>query len=203
MNMRQRVVRIQDTGAKFAAWFREQLTKYNMSSDETLIQFCAYWESFKPRWYRCSSGVWTIGYGYTGPRDAVRPEPWSEPYARQILTDQLRGSYRRQAEEALLKCGIRLVDLPITAQWAVISRVHNGGPGSVWLRECKPATWVTRFLAHEPRERVKEAWYTWNKSDGKTSPGLVRRRFAEMRLFWDGEVDYEPQGWRDYYEAHR
>lgn len=194
--------RIQNTRAKFNHWLRGQMTKYGVAADEPLIQFCAYWEGFRPTWYKCSSGVWTIGYGYTGPRDEVRPEPWTEPYARQVLAEQLRGSYRRQAEEALLKCGIRLGDLPVNAQWGVISLCHNAGPGAIYTGH-GPATWAKRLLANEPREEIEEGWYRWNKSGGKISPGLVRRRFGEMRLFWDGVIDYQPEGWRLYYEAHR
>lgn len=190
------------TRARAQKWLRAQLDKYSLSKDQPLLAICEHFESFRSTWYRCTSGTRTIGYGYTGPADTVRPAPWNEEYAREILHLQLRGEYRQEAQSALARCGIDLETLPPQQQYAIISLVHNGGPKAIWTQADGPRTWVRRWIAKAPRAEIEEAYYRFNRSGGEISPGLVRRRFSEMRLFWDGIIDFYPEGWREYYRAN-
>jgi lysozyme len=190
-------------GKRLYAYLRDKLMAQTPDTMEYLLPLVTHFEGYFPNWYKCSSGVDTIGYGHTGSINGLQSPPWSEPYAAEVLSLTLREKYIPAAIEALAKCGIAYDLLQPHQQAAIVSLCYNAGPGSIWMRSGKPASWAAAFKADKSRTEIAAAWYLWNKSGGKVSPGLVRRRFAEMVLFWDMRLDYDPIGWRGYYNERR
>lgn len=126
--------------------------------------------------YHCPVGVWTIGYGATGPGidPGVR---WTQQQCEQRLN------------EDLLRFHSGLVDLwPAIAEWpghqaaALVSWAFNVGLGAV-----KSSTLLAMLRAgQDPQMVVPQQLPRWNKADGAELPGLTRRRAAEVALFQGG-----------------
>jgi len=180
------------------AWIRDRLQAMRPTMNGYLLPLVKHFESFFPTWYKCSSGVATIGYGHTGSVMGLDAAPWTEEYASWVLQRELDALYIPATIEALAKAGIDYSLLSAAQQAAIVSACYNSGPGII-----SNGTWVRLFRSGASRIEVQNAFYKWNKSAGKISPGLVRRRFAEMKLFWEGKLDYDPDGWKDYYDSHR
>lgn len=127
--------------------------------------------------YRDIAGIWTIGYGHTGP-DVVQGLVWTHEKAAAVLVADLG------AREAQLGHWSFLWDVHFNENEfsALVSFIFNvgfdafkGSTAARWLREGKP------------RERVAEALTWWNKAtvNGvlREVTGLTRRRRAEAGLF--------------------
>jgi GH24 family phage-related lysozyme (muramidase) len=126
--------------------------------------------------YLCSAGKPTIGYGHTG------------------LDVQLGRTITQQQAEALLELDLRRFAAGIhdmisssrtlggNQQAALISWAFNVGLGAV-----ETSTLRRRINAGESAVVVvREELPRWNKVEGEVSPGLVRRRAAEVALFAGG-----------------
>jgi GH24 family phage-related lysozyme (muramidase) len=126
--------------------------------------------------YLCSAGKPTIGYGHTG------------------LDVQLGRTITQQQAEALLELDLRRFATGIhdlipssrtlggNQQAALISWAFNVGLGAV-----ETSTLRRRINAGESAVVVvREELPRWNKVEGEVSPGLVRRRAAEVALFAGG-----------------
>ena len=127
------------------------------------------WEGCKTRAYRDGGGVWTIGYGHTGP-DVTAKTVWTQAqcdaaYAIDILP----------RERAVNK----YVKVPLTQNQfdALVSFVYNVGE-----KQFKTSTLVA--LLNDGRyESVPTQLRRWNKDNGVVVPGLVNRRELEIELF--------------------
>jgi GH24 family phage-related lysozyme (muramidase) len=133
-------------------------------------------EGCKLEAYLCPAGVWTIGWGHTGP-EVKKGVRWSQHKADVTLETELR-AVRNQV--------IKL--LPIAHQWtgaqqaAIVSFTYNVGAGAL-----ETSTIRRRLIAGEnPVTVVREELPRWNKGGGDVLPGLVRRRTAEVALFAGG-----------------
>ena len=123
--------------------------------------------------YQCQAGVWTIGYGHTGPE--VRPGlVWTQQQAEQALARELP-IYRSQMLQVL----------PMANRWngnqqaAMTSFVYNLGAGAL-----QGSTMRRRLMAGEdPATVVRQEFPKWVNGGGGPLPGLVRRRAAEVALF--------------------
>jgi lysozyme len=118
--------------------------------------------------YQCPAGVWTIGWGETGPgiKLGVR---WDQAYADHRF--ELALSKRESAVH-------RLVDVPLTDNEfsSLVSFEFNTGAlaGSTLLR---------LLNSGRPRAEVADEFGRWVRVKGRIIPGLVRRRAAERDLF--------------------
>ncbi|MGL5690828.1 MAG: lysozyme [Bacteroidales bacterium] len=120
--------------------------------------------------YKCSAGVWTVGYGHTG----------SEVKAGLKIT-------QRQAEEWLLKDCNRVLEMlrktlrvPLRQNQvdALVSLGFNIGTDA--LRRSTLMILVNR----DPDERgIPDEFDRWVYAGGKMVTGLVRRRKAERMLY--------------------
>jgi GH24 family phage-related lysozyme (muramidase) len=126
--------------------------------------------------YLCPAGKPTIGYGHTG------------------LDVQLGRTITQQQAEALLELDLRRFATGVhdlipssrtlggNQQAALISWAFNVGLGAV-----ETSTLRRRINAGESAVVVvREELPRWNKVEGEVSPGLVRRRAAEVALFAGG-----------------
>ena len=121
--------------------------------------------------YQDSVGVWTIGYGHTGP----------EVKKGMTITQAQADSYLQSDLNKFTNC----VNTYITARLnpnqvgALISWSYNVGCGNL-----QSSTLRRRMNAGEtPNTVAREELPKWVKAGGQTLPGLVRRRNAEVAFF--------------------
>jgi lysozyme len=125
--------------------------------------------------YRCSAGVWTIGWGSTR---NVRPgQTITEAAANERLAFDLR-----HAEAAVKR------HCPPTIRQhqfdALVSFVFNLGA------EAFRYSTLLQMIQRGDLKRAAEEFDRWVHADGKVSVGLARRRAAERKLFeGNGERD--------------
>ena len=126
--------------------------------------------------YKCPAGVWTIGWGHTGP-DAQPGLVWTQQQADVALDAELT-NFRAAAVKLLPM----LPRWPAHQQAALVSFTYNVGTGAL-----EESTLRKRLLAGEdPVTVVREELPRWNKGGGGVLPGLERRRAAEVALFCGG-----------------
>lgn len=119
--------------------------------------------------YRDAAGVWTIGYGHTGP-DVVPGGTITQQEADALL----------QADVNRFASGVEaLVEVPMTQEQfdALVSFAYNIG-----LSAFGQST-LLRLLNAEDYDGAANQFQRWVHGGGKVLPGLVRRREAEAELF--------------------
>ncbi len=125
-------------------------------------------EGLRTRAYRCPAGVWTIGYGSTGPQVkdgmAVSPEQ-AEAILRADLV-RFEAAVRRHALPASQNQYDALVSLAFNIGVAAFAR----------------SSLVRRHVAGDFAGAAAE-FGRWTKSEGRELRGLVRRRAAERELY--------------------
>lgn len=117
--------------------------------------------------YRCPAGVWTCGWGSTGP-DVFPGRAWTQEYAdRRMYMDAAK--FARGALEACPGLeGARLC--------AIADFAYNLGLGA--LR----ASTLRRRVNEGDWEAAKRELMRWVNGGGRVLPGLVLRRSAEAAL---------------------
>lgn len=126
-------------------------------------------EGWRPRRYKCPAGVWTQGWGHTGP--GVDNTAWS-PAKGDVVLDADMAVYAR----GVLALSPNLAKLPPPVLGALADFAFNLG--------------TTRYKASTLRRRVAvEDWRgvahelgKWVHGGGRKLPGLVKRRAAEARV---------------------
>lgn len=117
--------------------------------------------------YKCSAGVWTIGYGHT-----------SGVHSGQVITQAQADAYLRKDLEKFEKYVNDPAYVPITAQLndnqfaALVSFAFNCGQGN-----------LKRLCADRNTAQIAAAMPQYCKAAGRKLPGLVQRRAAEVALF--------------------
>ena len=126
-------------------------------------------EGFRSEAYQDSAGVWTIGYGHTGP-DVTAGRRVSEFEAEALLRADIAGS---------VACVNRAVEVPITQNQfdALVDFCFNVGRGA-FLRSS-----LLGYLNQEDFYAVGVQFRMWVNAGGKPVEGLVRRRAAEAAMF--------------------
>ncbi len=119
--------------------------------------------------YKCPAGVWTIGYGSTGPaiKEGLR---WTQEQAEAALLKHVT-----EFESAVNS----LVTVPITqAQFdALVSFVYNVGP-----RAFRESTMLD-LLNDGDYSGAAGQFGRWINKGTPAEPGLRRRREAERQMF--------------------
>ena len=118
--------------------------------------------------YKCPAGVWTVGYGSTGPH--VKPgKAISMAEAEALLREDLE----RFEKGVASACG-EATDNQFAA---MVSLAFNVGLGN-FLRS-------TVLRKHLDGDKIGAAlsFALWNKAAGKVLAGLTRRRAAEAKLY--------------------
>lgn len=127
------------------------------------------WEGCRLVAYKCPAGVWTIGWGATGPgiTEGVR---WTQAQADERLA--------RDVEKFMV--GVRkLLRRPVTeAQLgAMTSLAYNIGIGAFG------SSTLLRLLNAGQTDLAAAQFAVWRRAGGKVLPGLVNRRADERRVF--------------------
>lgn len=126
-------------------------------------------EGLELKAYQDVVGIWTIGYGHTGP-DVYPGMTITEFKAEQLLLQDL--SVARSCVECFTK-----VQLSDNQFGALVSLVFNIGSGAY-----RKST-LLKLLNEKKYKAASEEFVKWNKAGGKPVPGLTRRRKAEADLF--------------------
>lgn len=127
------------------------------------------WEGCRLVAYKCPAGVWTIGWGATGPgiTEGVR---WTQAQADERLA--------RDVEKFMV--GVRkLLRRPVTeAQLgAMTSLAYNIGIGAFG------SSTLLRLFNAGQTDLAAAQFAVWRLAGGKVLPGLVNRRADERRVF--------------------
>jgi len=157
-------------------WFKtwSQSGKQDESDLEPALDLIRQFEGCRLEAYLCPAGVWTIGYGHTGPN--VKPGlKITQADAEALLLSDVERFAR--AVDTWIK-----VKLSNNQRCALISFTFNVGIGAL-----QESTLRKRLNNGEDAVKVAmEELPRWNKGDGKILEGLVRRRKAEVDLFCRG-----------------
>ena len=136
--------------------------------------------------YRCPAGIWTIGWGHTG------------PYVGEGLTIT-----QSQADTLLMRDLVEFqtivedaVKVPLNDNQfgALCSFVFNVGPGKtgkrdgfVHLSSGQPSS-MLRYINEKSYASAAAEFPKWNRVGGQESAGLTCRRLAEQNLFLSKEM---------------
>ena len=118
--------------------------------------------------YRCPAGVWTIGYGHTGP-DVEPGLTITADRAQELL----RADLLRFEEGVAKSAG----DCTQGQHDALVSFAFNLGLGAL-----RSSTLLKKHRAGEHRLAAAE-FARWIHAGGRKLPGLVKRRAAEAALY--------------------
>jgi lysozyme len=121
--------------------------------------------------YKDPDGVWTIGWGHTGP-EAVPMRTWTQQQA----DDQLAADVG-QHQQQLLAASPSIAAL-FYEQVALIDFVFNEGIGRYEMSTLKKLVDAGNF------EQAAEEIQKWVYGNGVKLAGLVRRRAAEASLLY-------------------
>jgi lysozyme len=122
--------------------------------------------------YQDAVGVWTIGYGHTGPDVTARSPAITQHQADELLREDLR-KFEEHVERLC----------PVTTQHqfdALVSFAFNLGQGSL------SSSTLRRLHNAGDYTAAANEFQRWNKGAGRVLPGLVRRRAAEAAVYADG-----------------
>ena len=127
-------------------------------------------EGLRLKSYKCAANVDTVGYGHTGP-EVVPGMTISEEQAEKYLRDDL---------ERFEQCVSSFVKLKINQNEydALVSFSFNVGTNAF-----VNSTLLKKLNAGNKKSDVASEFLRWVKADGKTIPGLVRRREEEKKVF--------------------
>lgn len=118
--------------------------------------------------YKCSAGVWTIGYGRT--KNVSKGDVCSQEQADIWLAEELPvfGAYVSDA-----------VTVPLDQNEfdALVAWTYNLGPTNL------NNSTMLKVLNENKKDEVPSQMRRWNKANGKVLEGLERRRLAESLLF--------------------
>lgn len=119
--------------------------------------------------YKCPAGIWTNGYGHTGP-DVTPGMVITQAQADALLARDLER----------FETGVaRLVKVPLNQNQfdALVCFSFNLGLGAL------QGSTLLRLLNAGDYAGAAAQFPRWNKAGGKELPGLTRRRAAEQSLF--------------------
>jgi len=158
-------------------------------------------EGYRNKPYRCTAHIWTVGWGHAMYSDQLRlPYKRKEGYEGMLRQDyQLKPEDNRVWGKDEL---IALFDKDIMAFERGVLRYapslsENQGlfdacvaiSYNIGLGGFQRSTIRQRINRGEGLDRIAEGFLRYTMSGGKVTPGLVRRRKAEIALFWGGDAE--------------
>ena len=131
------------------------------------------WEGCKLKAYKCSAGVWTVGYGLTTSAGFIDVGPDT------TITQAEADWYLEKTIEKFLAEIKPAITAPINENelGAFTSLAYNIGPTAF-----RKSSALRHFNAGN-KDRVPTSIRMWRKAGGKVVKGLVNRREAEVDLF--------------------
>lgn len=143
-----------------------------MSVLEKAAKFIAEFEGCKLSAYRDQRGIWTVGFGATGPGISARTT-WTHDQALNRFEQDLKERYSQLLDMVMVG------NSTVTDNQAValLSLGYNIGMGAL-----KGSTALRKHIAGD-YEGAANAILLWNKTNGSPNKGLTRRREAERKLY--------------------
>lgn len=134
-------------------------------------------EGYSATPYRCSAGVWTIGYGTTRYPNGQRVRGHDTRCTREQAEAWLHPELEKAEQSVIHYCDPQLNGLQ---RAALASFVYNLGSGAF------RASTLRKRINSGDWEDVPYQLSRWNKAGGRVLLGLVRRRAAEANLWVKG-----------------
>lgn len=159
------------------------LTTPQLFGKPDITDMVTHYEGFQSAPYRCPAGVWTIGYGHTGPDVTESTPAISRDEAMSLLIRDLTeagSAVLRRAGDALGKS--ESLDAAVRRFIALTSWTFNLGEGNLASSTLLKRLHVGRW------EDAATEMLRWDKAGGKTLAGLTKRRKTEAHYFRTGEV---------------
>lgn len=129
------------------------------------------YESCKLTAYKCPAGVWTIGYGETGPHVtegmSITQEQADSLFEIRLSSEFEPGIMRLLGKTKVLQCQFD----------ALVCFAYNVG-----ISALRGST-LLRMLKSGDVEGAADQFLRWDKAAGKRMLGLYRRRVSERALF--------------------
>jgi len=140
------------------------------------------WEGCKLKAYKCSAGVWTVGYGLTTSAGFIEVGPDT------AITPAEADWYLEKTVEKFLAEIKPAITAPINGNelGAFTSLAYNIGPTAF-----RKSSALRHFNAGN-KDRVPTSIRMWRKAGGKVVKGLVNRREAEVDLFLTPVIAEKP-----------
>jgi lysozyme len=142
-----------------------------VKASQAAIDLVKRFEGLRLEAYQDQRGIWTIGYGYTGP-EVRQGLVWTETQANLALVSRINAI-------AGILTGCIVPVIKQTQFDALVSLCYNIGQGAF------RGSTLLRLINLRDFPGAGEEFLKWDHVDGKASPGLLRRRQAELAL-WDG-----------------
>lgn len=133
------------------------------------VDLIRHFEGLRLSAYKCNAGVWTVGFGHTGP-DVSPSLRITEQQAEQLLEQDL---------DVFERAVSLLIQVPLAQHEfdALVAFTFNLG-----ARALDTST-LRRKLNAGDRLGAADQFLRWNKAGDRELPGLTRRRTAERALF--------------------
>lgn len=129
------------------------------------------YEACKLTAYKCPAGIWTIGYGETGPHVTegmtITQEQADSLFEMRLASEFEPGVMRLLGETKVLQCQFD----------ALVCFAYNVGIAA--LREST----LLRAVKAGDKMQAANQFLRWDKAAGKRMLGLYRRRVSERALF--------------------
>jgi lysozyme len=148
------------------------MSLYDNAISEEGLSLIKRFEGCRLESYKCSGGVWTIGYGHT--ENVKEGDTITQEKADKLLKSDI------ESFEVYVNYSV-MVELDQGQFDALVAWTFNLGPGN--LREST----MLKKLNKADYTSVPNEMKRWNKAGGKTLDGLIRRRNAEALLFQSKE----------------
>lgn len=130
--------------------------------------------------YLDTADVWTIGWGHTGEVDGQVLD------AGMMITEEKAIELFKLDMQEFEEAVTELITVPLQQHQfdALVTFTYNVGKTAL-----RTST-LRKLLNAGNYEAVPEQMNRWNKSGGRITAGLVRRRKSEGHLFATGELDF-------------
>lgn len=123
--------------------------------------------------YKDVVGIWTVGYGHTGP-DVHGGLIWTQDYADRKLAEDLE-KFEQGVENLVVS------DINDNQFSALVCFAYNVG-----LHNLQNST-LLKLINDDNLQDAPDQFLRWNKAGGQVVAGLTRRREAERELFMKEE----------------
>jgi lysozyme len=149
-----------------------------MGQNQALIlaaDLCRFFEGFSSKPYICPAGYPTIGYGTVYKPDGTKVTMRDQPISRELANEWLMRELQHNYMAGVLKASPILIrNQKLLA--AITDFAYNLGVGRYRASTLKRRVDANDLLGVETELRK------WIRGGGKTLPGLVKRRQAEIDL---------------------
>lgn len=145
------------------------------------IELIKKYEGFESKAYKCSAGVWTIGYGatyYMNGTPVKEGDTITLEEAENLLNEMSEKNYGSYVDKYVTS------NINPYQRDALISFAYNIGNANL-----KSSTLLKKVNNNPTDKTIKDEFLRWNKAGGKVLKGLTLRREAEAELYFSEYSD--------------